>query len=153
MPCRSHFYLVLLCEQHFDGGSELWVKNRNYGMVFSGFRRRTLLGSLIRLEKPKLTSMDNASSFIFLPLNKIHKNLYLARRCQRRYCLKKLRTDDRLIQGTPKGCPNKSYHKLRKAYLSAAFCLSKYNVELKTLLMQGLSEPEFYSDLVDKFRK
>ena len=31
--------------------------------------------------------------------------------------------------------------------------MSKYNVGLKTLLMQGLSEPEFYGDLVYKFRK
>ena len=31
--------------------------------------------------------------------------------------------------------------------------MSKYNVELKTLLLKGLSEPEFYGDLVFKFRK
>ena len=31
--------------------------------------------------------------------------------------------------------------------------MSKYNVGLKTLLLQGLSEPEFYGDLVNKFRK
>ena len=31
--------------------------------------------------------------------------------------------------------------------------MSKYNVGLKTLLMHGLSEPEFYGDLVYKFRK
>ena len=31
--------------------------------------------------------------------------------------------------------------------------MSKYNVRLKTLLLQGLSEPEFYADLVYKFRK
>ena len=31
--------------------------------------------------------------------------------------------------------------------------MSKYNVGLKTLLLQGLSKPEFYSDLVYKFRK
>ena len=31
--------------------------------------------------------------------------------------------------------------------------VSKYIVGLKTLLLQGLSEPEFYSDLVYKFRK
>ena len=30
--------------------------------------------------------------------------------------------------------------------------VSKYNVGLKTLLLQGLSEPEFYGDLVYKFR-
>ena len=29
----------------------------------------------------------------------------------------------------------------------------KYYVGLKTLLVQGLSEPEFYGDLVYKFRK
>ena len=38
--------------------------------------------------------------------------------------------------------------------LSAAFWFSvKYIVGLKTLLLQGLSEPEFYGDLVYKFRK
>ena len=31
--------------------------------------------------------------------------------------------------------------------------MSKYNVGLKTLPVQGLSEPEFYGDLVYKFRK
>ena len=31
--------------------------------------------------------------------------------------------------------------------------MSKYNVGLKSLLLQGLSEPEFYGDLVYKFRK
>ena len=31
--------------------------------------------------------------------------------------------------------------------------MSKYNVELKTLLLEGLSKPEFYGDLVYKFRK
>ena len=31
--------------------------------------------------------------------------------------------------------------------------VSKYNIGLKTLLLQGLSEPEFYGDLVRKFRK
>ena len=31
--------------------------------------------------------------------------------------------------------------------------MSNYNVRLKTLFLQGLSEPEFYDDLVYKFRK
>ena len=31
--------------------------------------------------------------------------------------------------------------------------MSKCNVGLKTLLLQGLSEPEFYGDLVYKIRK
>ena len=57
------------------------------------------------------------------------------------------------------------YHKLRKAFgikLHKAFSkfyrrhsdlVSKFNVGLKSLLQQGLSEPEFYGDLVYKFRK
>ena len=31
--------------------------------------------------------------------------------------------------------------------------MSKHNVELKPFYLQGLSEPEFYGDLVYKFRK
>ena len=31
--------------------------------------------------------------------------------------------------------------------------ISKFNVEFKSLLHQGLSEPECYSDLVNKFKK
>ena len=31
--------------------------------------------------------------------------------------------------------------------------MSKYNIRLKTLLLQGLSEPEFNDNLVYKFRK
>ena len=31
--------------------------------------------------------------------------------------------------------------------------VSKYNIGLKTLLLQGLSKPGFYGDLVYKFRK
>ena len=49
------------------------------------------------------------------------------------------------------------YHKLRKAFYKFYWrhfdIVSKYNVGLKTLLLQGLSEPEFYGDLVYKFRK
>ena len=48
-------------------------------------------------------------------------------------------------------------HQLRKAfskfYRRHLDLVSKYNVRLKTLLLQGLSEPEFYGDLVYKFRK
>ena len=48
------------------------------------------------------------------------------------------------------------YHKIRKAfskfYRRHFEIVSKYNVGLKTLLLQGLSEPEFYGDLVYKFR-
>ena len=49
------------------------------------------------------------------------------------------------------------YHKLRKTfskfYRRHYELISKYNVGLKTLLSQGLSEPEFYGDLVYKFNK
>ena len=52
------------------------------------------------------------------------------------------------------------YHKLRKAfstfYRRHFEMVSKYNThdtELRSLLQQGLSEPEFYGDLVYKFRK
>ena len=49
------------------------------------------------------------------------------------------------------------YVKLRKAFfeiLSRTQCLGRnYNVGLKTLLQQGISEPEFYGDLEYRFRK
>ena len=49
------------------------------------------------------------------------------------------------------------YHKIRKAnskfYRRHFDIVSKDNVGLKTLLLQGLSEPEFYGDLVYKFGK
>ena len=53
--------------------------------------------------------------------------------------------------------PTYRYHKLLKAfsnfYRRHFDIVSKYNVGLKTLLLQGLSVPEFYGDLVYKFRK
>ena len=49
------------------------------------------------------------------------------------------------------------YHKLRKTfsnfYRRHHELISKLNVGLKTLLREGLSEPEFYGDLVYKFKK
>ena len=46
------------------------------------------------------------------------------------------------------------YHNVRSKFYRRHFdIVSKYNVGLKTLLLQGLSEPEFYGDLVYKFRK
>ena len=48
------------------------------------------------------------------------------------------------------------YHKLRKAfskfYRRHNELISKFNVGFKSLLHQGLSEPEFYGDLVYKFK-
>ena len=49
------------------------------------------------------------------------------------------------------------YHKLRKTfskfYRRHYELVSKFSVGLKTLLHQGLSEPEFHGDLVYKFKK
>ena len=49
------------------------------------------------------------------------------------------------------------YFKLLKAFLKFyrrhSALLEKYSVSLKTLLQQGMSEPEFYGDLVYRFRK
>ena len=49
------------------------------------------------------------------------------------------------------------YHKLRKTfskfYQHHYDLVSKFNTGLKSLLKQGLSEPEFYGDLVYKFKK
>ena len=49
------------------------------------------------------------------------------------------------------------YHKIRKAfskfYHRHSELIVKYNVGLKTLLQQGISEPIFYGDLVYKFKR
>ena len=49
------------------------------------------------------------------------------------------------------------YYKLRKAfskfYRRHNESVSKFNIGLKSLLHQGLSEPEFYGDLVYKLKK
>ena len=49
------------------------------------------------------------------------------------------------------------YHKLRKTfskfYRRHYELVSKFNVGLKTHLHQGLSEPEFYGDLIYKFKR
>ena len=49
------------------------------------------------------------------------------------------------------------YYKLRKAfskfYRRHSALVEKYSVSLKTPLQQGISEPEFYRDLVYRFRK
>ena len=48
------------------------------------------------------------------------------------------------------------YHKIRKAfskfYYRHSELIVKYNIGLKTLLQQGISEPIFYGDLVYKFK-
>ena len=50
------------------------------------------------------------------------------------------------------------YHKLRKTFSKFyrqyyVLILSKFQIGLKSLLCQGLSEPEFYGDLVYKLKK
>ena len=48
---------------------------------------------------------------------------------------------------------NKIHKAFSKSYRRHFDIMSKYNVGVKTLLLEGLSEPEFYGDLVYKFRK
>ena len=49
------------------------------------------------------------------------------------------------------------YHKIRKAfskfYHRHSGLIVKYNIGLKTLRQQGISEPIFYGDLVYKFKR
>ena len=49
------------------------------------------------------------------------------------------------------------YHKLRKAfskfYRRHSELVEKYNISLRKLLQQGISEPEFYGDLVYRKRR
>ena len=49
------------------------------------------------------------------------------------------------------------YHKLRKAfskfYRRYSELVEKYNVSLRKLLQQGISEPEFYGDFIYKIKK
>ena len=49
------------------------------------------------------------------------------------------------------------YHKLRKTfskfYRRRYELISKFNVGLKTILREGLSEPKCYGDLIYKFKK
>ena len=63
---------------------------------------------------------------------------------------KKLLTQKRLKQGY-------QYHKLRKTfskfYRRYYDLISKFQIGLKSLLHQGLSEPEFYGDLAYKLKK
>ena len=45
------------------------------------------------------------------------------------------------------------YHKLAKAFSKFYELISKFNVGLKSLLHQGLSEPEFYGDLYTNLKR
>ena len=49
-----------------------------------------------------------------------------------------------------RGCLQSLFSKFYRRHYEL---VSKFNVGLKTLLHQGLSEPEFYGDLVYKFKK
>ena len=51
---------------------------------------------------------------------------------------------------SPTGLSVSSFSKFYRRHYEL---ISKYNVGLKTLLSEGLSEPEFYGDLVYKFKK
>ena len=64
--------------------------------------------------------------------------------------LNKLLTAKRLNQGN---VYNKLCTAFSKCYRRHFDLASKFNVRLKSLLKQGLSEPVFYGDLVYKLRK
>ena len=49
--------------------------------------------------------------------------------------------------------PNFLGRAFSKFYRRHSALLEKYSVSLKTLLQQGISEPEFYGDLVYRLRK
>ena len=53
-------------------------------------------------------------------------------------------------------CPESSGYLNRTEIVKLTFwstLVKEYSVSLKTLLQQGISEPEFYGDLVYRFRK
>ena len=81
------------------------------------------------MDNPYFEGMVNQIYSPELQLNKVNaRNKYLT--------TKLLKQDDR-------------YHKLRKAFFQVHHeSVSKFNVGLKSLLHQGLLEPEFYGDLV-----
>ena len=92
------------------------------------------LDDLLNIDNPYFEGMVNRIYPPELQLNKANKSL----------------TAKLLQQGY-------RYHKLRKifskCYRRHYELVSIFNVGLKTLLHQGLSEPEFYGDLVYKFKK
>ena len=59
----------------------------------------------------------------------------------------KLLTQKLLKQGYRYHKPRKTFSKFYRRYYDL---ISKFQVGLKSLLRQGLSEPDFYGDLVDK---
>ena len=65
----------------------------------------------------------------------------------------KLLTAKLLNQGYQYHKLSKAFYKFYKFYRCHSDLVSEFNVGLKPLLQQGLSEPEFYGDLVYKFRK
>ena len=85
----------------------------------------------------------------------ITKRVYLVNVCSSKVALwvKDIVLNKKDIDGLEQGY---RYHKLRKTfskfYRRHCELISKYN-GLKTLLSEGLSEPEFYGDLVYKFKK
>ena len=102
----------------------------------------------IKVNSPLYLSFPTLPFIIYTKwvLQKFNKSLPKADTKARNKCL----TAKLLQQGY-------RYHKLRKTfskfYRRHYELISKYNVGLKTLLSEGLSEPEFYGDLVYKFKK
>ena len=106
-----------------------------------------VLSELIRsfeLQRPVQRSLTPKSDLSWVLVYKNHPLNLLIRLLNKALTAKLLRQGYR-------------YFKLRKAfskfYRRHCALLEKYSVSLKTLLQQGISEPEFYGDLVYRFRK
>ena len=85
----------------------------------------------------------------FLPMVYIFLNLFVLLECA--LMLMTSTTETKLLK------QGYRYHKIRKTfskfYYRHSELIVKYNIGLKTLLQQGISEPIFYGDLVYKFKR
>ena len=118
-------------------------RNRMHSWWSTQSRFATLLSSSIARQWVGLPPMESISLNSFVLLE------HLAMLTDLNTC-NKLLTQKLLKQGY-------RYHKLRKTfskfYRRYYDLISKFQVGLKSLLRQGLSEPEFYGDLVYKLKK
>ena len=127
-------HVIKYCEKVYErSGKNLFWSIKNSSEVLNKLKSRGFRAS-------SLSTYDFSTLYTTLPHNLIKDKLV-----------------DLIERTFQRECSLYRYHKLRKAftkfYRRHFDIVSKYNVGLKTLLLQGLSEPEFYGDLVYKFRK
>ena len=89
-----------------------------------------------------------------LPLAYIFLSLFVLQKCALMLMTSTTETNIKTAKLLKQGY---RYHKIRKAfskfYHRYSELIVKYNIGLKTLLQQGISEPIFYGDLVYKFKR